>query len=256
MRKIFLYLLAAWMLTAPAAGHSVKVPILMYHHFTEESTASPNECSAARFREHIAALSGAGYHTVTFADLLGFVYNGTELPQKPVLLTSDDGYASVPERALPILQEYGMGISVAVIGGMAGKVGLIPHFSLEEAEVWKGTVEPVSHTWQMHERNDCCYGVLTSAGTLHPAFLRDFQKIRQAADSFPMMGQVFVYPYGKYSAESEAVLTILGYRVSVTTEYGIAEVTAGVPDTLRLLPRIGVCGEMTAETLLAALDEP
>ena len=41
-----------------------RLPVLMYHHFAQESTY-PTVVSFGRFREQLAALRDAGYHTVT-----------------------------------------------------------------------------------------------------------------------------------------------------------------------------------------------
>jgi len=226
MRKLLTVLLIV-LLTLPI--RAVPVPILMYHHFTETDTGIPMTTTAAAFRRHLTTLQEAGYTTVTFADLLQYTETGEGLPDKPVLLTSDDGYSSVLEIALPILQEYGMTMSVAVVGSRMGQKEGIPHFSLAEAA---GTgLELVSHTWNLHDPDG--NGVLTERGTLSPAFVSDAWQMRKIPE---LNSLVFVYPYGKHSRDSEAVLQALGYRITVTTEEGIAQVQKG--SSLYGLPRI------------------
>ncbi|MBQ4606267.1 MAG: polysaccharide deacetylase family protein [Clostridia bacterium] len=226
MRKLFLCLLTV-LLSLPA--RAVPVPILMYHHFTETDTGAPMTTSRRTFRSHLTALQEAGYTTVSFADLLTYTETGEGLPEKPVLLTSDDGYSSVIEVALPILREYGMTMSVAVVGSRMGQADGIPHFSPEEAAGCG--LELVSHTWALHGADG--NGVLTEEGTLSPMFVPDAKQMR----TIPELNQtVFVYPYGKYSRDSEAVLQALGYRITVTTEEGIAQVQKG--SSLYGLPRI------------------
>ncbi len=241
---------------------TVEVPILMYHHFTEDTPAhsSADLCSADRFREHLVALQGAGYTTITFGDLLAYVEDGIPLPEKPILLTSDDGYTSVLTLALPQLREFGMTMSVGIIGFMVGRDTGLAHFTIgdwaaEMAKGWEDGAEPlelVSHTWNLHNWNDVERGVLTAAGAVSEGLSADAARMQE----IPELNQaVFVYPYGKYSEESEGVLEQLGYRVTVTTRYGIASITRGERDCLRALPRIGVHDGMTGEELLWRLGE-
>jgi len=89
----------------------------------------------------------------------------------------------------------------------------------------------VSHTWNLHGPDG--NGVLTERGTLSPAFVSDVRQMRKIPELNPL---VFVYPYGKHSRDSEAVLQALGYRITVTTEEGIAQVQKG--SSLYGLPRI------------------
>ena len=226
MRKLFTILLAV-LLALPA--YAVPVPILMYHHFTEAGTDMPMTTSAAELRAHLTALRDAGYTAVTFADLLTYTETGEGLPEKPVLLTSDDGYSSVLDIALPILREFGMPMSVAVVGSRMGQEDGIPHFSMEEGLA--SGLELVSHTWALHgsEGN----GVLRSDGTLSPDFVSDARRMREMDG---LNQAVFVYPYGRHSRDSEAVLAAMGYRITVTTEEGIADVQKG--GSLHGLPRI------------------
>ena len=58
----------------------------------------------------------------------------------------------------------------------------------------------------------------------------------QADTVHRLMEEVFVYPFGAYSPESEATLTELGVRATVTTDIGVAEVSVG--EGLTLLPRV------------------
>ena len=228
MRKI-LVLLMVFLLGLPVSA--VPVPILMYHHFTEEETGLPDHCSTGAFRAHLKALSEAGYTTVTFGDLLAYADGRGELPEKPVLLTADDGYRSVLQIALPLLREYGMTMSAAVVGSRMGAEDGIPHFSMEEA-VGSG-LELVSHTWDLHGPEG--YGVLNADGSLNPHFIADAARMRQMPE---LCQTVLVYPCGRWSDDSEAVAAAMGYRITVTTEHGIADIRRNEPESLRGLPRI------------------
>ena len=220
----------------------VTVPILMYHNFSE--TAGDYTITAQIFRSHLAALKDAGYTSITFAELIAYEEGINNLPEKPVLLTSDDGYSGVLDVALPVLTEYDMKLSIAVIGAYIGQSeeGRLPHFFLEEVTErdTEGRLELVSHSYGLHDAANGMNGAVNiglEPDAYQEAVSADCAIMREiAGDTFPMMTQVFVYPFGSCSAESELLLRQEGYRATVTTDEGIAVVSPG--EGLELLPRI------------------
>lgn len=80
---------------------STQVPILMYHHLSEDVTNS-EMVSPEQFEAQIRALSEAGYTGVSFDELQAYVLRGEPLPEKPVVITFDDGYRSNYTLAYPI----------------------------------------------------------------------------------------------------------------------------------------------------------
>ncbi|MBQ7923621.1 MAG: S-layer homology domain-containing protein [Clostridia bacterium] len=236
----------------------VETAILMYHNFAEQPadyTVTP-----ATFRSHLRALSAAGYESITFAELLLYTEGRIPLPEKCVLLTSDDGYSGVLDIALPLLAEFDMKMSVAVIGNLIGSrgEGTLSHFTLEEVSAadTEGRIELVSHSWGLHASGSYLDGAVNLnmtedgyASTLQ----EDYEKIAaEAGDRFPMMKKVFVYPYGKHSPESEAWLASAGYKVTVTVAQGVSRIAVG--DSLTLLKRIPAEWYATGEQLLRKLQ--
>jgi len=75
----------------------VHVPVLVYHHIWEEKKGLPPgkrlyDITPAEFEAHLSYLKDNGYETITFAQLRE-AFAGGALPEKPVLLTFDDGRA-------------------------------------------------------------------------------------------------------------------------------------------------------------------
>lgn len=97
-----------------AEGVSVQVPILLYHHISEDTLTQE------QFQTEMQLLKDGGYHTVSFDQIFDFVEKGTPLPEKPVCLTFDDGYLSNYEIAYPLLKEYGMKATFFAIGATVG----------------------------------------------------------------------------------------------------------------------------------------
>ena len=101
-------------LPTPEDGISitVRVPILMYHYIStppEDADEYRTDLSVLpeNFRAQIAYLAENGYQSITFNDLSLALTNKKILPDKPVILTFDDGYIDNYENAFPILAEYG-----------------------------------------------------------------------------------------------------------------------------------------------------
>ena len=97
---------------AEAASRRVRLPILMYHYvepwpadadlIRQGLTVKPED-----FAAQMAYLHENGYVTVSLYDLADAVALGTPLPEKAVVLTFDDGYRSLLDYVVPVLQPYG-----------------------------------------------------------------------------------------------------------------------------------------------------
>lgn len=137
---------------------NMKVPILLYHHITDEAFSGGNEISLISpydFRMHMTAIKvnftpislRRYYQYVTCTD------GSVTLPDNPIIVTFDDGYLSNYEIAYPILKELEIPATIFVVtdtvGAMAGdgKVNY-SHFTWEQAKEMErsGLVEIQSHT--------------------------------------------------------------------------------------------------------------
>ncbi|WP_328497307.1 polysaccharide deacetylase family protein [Streptomyces sp. NBC_00414] len=96
-----------------------RVPILMYHAVSK----MPNDATRAlsvtpeAFHEQMAVLSGSGFTPVDTADLARSWRTSGPLPDRPVLITFDDGYAGVHRHALPVLSRHGFAATLFVSTG-------------------------------------------------------------------------------------------------------------------------------------------
>lgn len=96
---------------------SVRLPVVMYHHICpDQSLAGPYVLPADVLEEDFEFLQRSGYTPVSVRELLAYVTTGAPLPEKPVLLTFDDGQRSFLTRALPLLERYNFPAVVNVVG--------------------------------------------------------------------------------------------------------------------------------------------
>jgi len=95
------------------------MPILMYHEVASPpETSSRLAVSEAAFKTQLAHLSATGFTTFTMSALASALQGGTsELPNRPIALTFDDGYADFHGVVLPMLQQYGFTATLFVTTG-------------------------------------------------------------------------------------------------------------------------------------------
>jgi peptidoglycan/xylan/chitin deacetylase (PgdA/CDA1 family) len=99
---------------------TVRVPILMYHYlsippagadiYRQDLSVAP-----AVFETHLDAMQQAGYIPITLYALIDHLTHGAALPEKPVVITFDDGYRDQYTNALPLLAERGMTATFFVV---------------------------------------------------------------------------------------------------------------------------------------------
>lgn len=251
---------------------SCRLPVLMYHHFEEESTKD-TVVSSARFREQITAMAEAGYHAVTIPQVIDYVEQGVPLPKKPVLITMDDGYTSNLTIAGPVLEEMGMCATVFVIGANEGETAYIhsgepfwqARFSYEEAAPWveKGVIDLQSHTFDMHQLASYGFsgrdGVLRMDGESDEAYRqaiaedsRLFKERRGDRVSTPLLA--LAYPFGYYDAQADELLEEEGYVVTFTIDDRPNRLFPHDERCLRMLGRINVTDYLSGEALVKRLD--
>lgn len=256
------------------AAQTADVAILMYHAFTENEAETSSVCTlASEFERQLSALRDAGYTSVGYADLIEFVNGKGKLPEKPLIISIDDGYQNNLDLAAPLLEKYGFCANIAVIGVSIGHttykdtdIPIMPHFSLEDARPWikRGVLTVTTHSYDMHQiaavdGNDCRRGVLQMPGEAEPDYIatltQDYKHAQEQLAGLPgKVLPVFTYPFGAYSELSERVLQEQGVQVTVTIADGANRLVKGEPETLRLLRRINVPAGMEPDALLSSID--
>lgn len=257
---------------ADIRSYSCNVPILMYHHLDEDVTNNA-VITPLKFEEHIRALKISGYSSITLQQLADYVEKGIDLPEKPVLITFDDGYSSNYELAYPILKKYNMSGVINVIGVSVGKdtykdtgKPITPHFSYEEAGemVANGVIEIQSHSYDMHNNKeldiDFRQGVLKKDGETNEeyieAFCSDFQKSeRGILDNLGSKVISYAYPNGYYATLSEVLLSKMEVKITMTIEEGMNTVIKGLPQSLRAMKRYGIHEGISGEGLVELLEQ-
>lgn len=258
---------------APLAeeSYTANVPVLMYHHIDEEGNDDVN-ISSELFEAQMAALAEEGYTAVFPDDLAAYVYEGKALPDKPVVITFDDGYLSNYEYAWPILEKYGMKATIFVIGSTIGNTEhykdtdypITPHFSYEQGAemVASGVISIQSHTYDMHQwapyedSDQPRENILALEGESEEDYRSllsaDCQKIRQVVQEG--MGEasvhVMAYPSGQFDTLSQVTLLENGFDITFTTQVGSNTLIKGQPQSLLGLHRYNMNESVSVEQML------
>lgn len=135
------------------AQDTVSVPILLYHNIADYIPGEPYDASlnipAFTFERHMKAVLNAGYTPITYEMYYRYETEGVPLPEKPILITFDDGYLSNYLYAYPILKKLNIKATIFVITDRRGKaLSANPHFSWNQAKemVDSGIIDIQSHT--------------------------------------------------------------------------------------------------------------
>ena len=111
-QKVVIPQLSDTLINAAAILSKTQVPILCYHQIRDWR---PTDSKSAReiivppdvFRSQIKILADSGFHTILPDDLYAYLTKGTPLPEKPVMLTYDDGDVDQYNIAAPEMAKYG-----------------------------------------------------------------------------------------------------------------------------------------------------
>jgi len=230
----------------PLPDHA-RVPILMYHYVSElppnadryrrDLTVTPD-----KFVAQMQYLSDAGYHTITLTDLYRYLTQGYPLPEKPIVLTFDDGYWDAYEIVFPILLEHGFTGAFFVLATPA-------HFESPDYLTWQ----------QMQEMSDAGMDIQAHGrdhvdlrGRSYDYLIYQVVGIQEAIHYHSgHLPRFFCYPGGKYDANVIDVLESTGYWGAVTTAWGDTHTL----DRLYEMPRLRVRGAGTLESFIGMLEQ-
>ena len=179
------------------------------------------------------------YHVVSIQDLLDARDKKKTLPEKAVLLTFDDGYASFYDKVFPLLKKFHYPAMVAVVSSWMDGVAKQEELPGSRLMSWdqvkelsrSGLVEVASHSHNLHrgmvgnpQGNEQpvavthLYDPVSKTYEQDEAYLKRIrQDLRNSAESIDravgIRPRVLVWPYGEYNqplidAAKEAGMTI------------------------------------------------
>ena len=95
-------------LRVTADEKTTALTVIMYHGIINDTRYQGTYViSPVQFENDLKKIQSESYTTVTVHDLVEYVYNNRPLPEKPIMLTFDDGYYNNYLYAYPLLKKYG-----------------------------------------------------------------------------------------------------------------------------------------------------
>ncbi len=182
--------------------------VLCYHQIRDWKSSDTKKdrdyiMPVQQFREQMKLLHDNGYHTVLPDQWLDHLQHGTPLPEKPILLTFDDGTQSQYDNALPELDHYDYKAVFFIMTVTLGR----PHFMSENEVRYLSDHGHLigCHTWDHHDvrnYNEADWKIQLERST----------QVLEQITGKPV--QYFAYPYGSWDRAAVVRLKAHGYRMA------------------------------------------
>ena len=216
-----------------------EIPVLNYHKV--DSLYHALSLSPQEFDEQMQYLYENGFMTINPDQLMAYLKSGKPLPEKPILITFDDGYLDNYTNAYPILQKYGFTATIFVVTNLVNQDERFMTWD-QIREMQKNGFVFGSHTVN--------HVPLTSLSKEEiKKELRDSRE--EMAKQLGKAPRYFAYPTGAYTLEIEDMAREAGYKAAFTIHYG----RVGADSDLFALERIPIFkGQKTFRSFFIRLN--
>jgi peptidoglycan/xylan/chitin deacetylase (PgdA/CDA1 family) len=240
------------------ADQGYNVPILLYHKIAEVPPRGNTVwISRQTFADQMATLSAHGFVPVSFEDYIAFRRGTATPPQRPVIITFDDGYESVFTLVRPILKEHGFKATVFLVTQFIGTDDRFDN-RWDEPEAHYGVKMLLWSEVAALATEGFDFGSHTSS---HPYLttINDALALRELDASACKLEthlgarpSVFSYPFGDGAGNPhiQALVQDAGYAAAVSTISGIANTLAS---NIWALPRIKMTEDVSSDQMIRAL---
>lgn len=202
-----------------------KVPVLLYHHLLFEEdikkygySNNTSVGSVESFKDQMNYLKANGFNTIDTLELEAFIRYNKKLPNKPILVSFDDGYLSNTKYAYDILKKNGQKATIFLIGSTRKTKyedmdpSKLQFISLDEMDRFKDVFEFQSHTFDLHKEE---YGNTKTTIVGKEVLYKDLMKNRELLNASSI-----AYPRGKYSDLILESVGLSNHRLGFTIEKG------------------------------------
>ena len=216
----------------------VVAPILLYHHVEGETSFSRYIVPVPDFRAQMKALHDWGYTAIPISLLLEALIKGAELPEKPIVITFDDGNRNVYDNAFPIMQEFGFPGVFYIVGNRVNSGTDITHAPELKEMVdagWEIGSHGYTHTDLTIDHSIARYEILQSKNDIEEALGIDVQ--------------TFAYPFGTVDPYLAQKVQDYGYRAGM----GLGLSWTHTWSSMFYLNRIEIHGNYSVDQMRALL---
>ncbi len=240
--------------TQSAIGQqSIRLPVIMYHQVsTHSNNLGRYVISKSQLENDLKYIKENGFTAVDVADLIAYVSGDGKLPEKPIMLTFDDGYETGYTMLYPLMKQYGMCAVISVVGSLTDLYTQIDdhndyysYMTWDEVKQLTETpeIEIQNHSYDMHKiksggRKGIAKLKNESTDDYYNALYADVGKMQlMLMKKTGRAATAMAYPFGSYSKETVEICKKLGFKCSFTCEEKVNTVTRFNADTLFNLGR-------------------
>ena len=215
--------------SAPRAERR-ELPVLMYHsvcaYHNNDYVLHPD-----KFESDLVYLLEHGYEPIFLSEAEAFC-EGAPLPEKPVVITFDDGCYNNLSVVLPIAKRHNVKCEINVVGAYVEEESekrsdIYSYLNAKEiAELREsGLFEIGNHSYDMHRKGKRL-GVAAKKGESDEAYAEalgaDSGRCRDLLEAAcGVRTRIFALPYGFYSKSTVRLLGEFGYRWVLSCEEGV-----------------------------------
>ena len=246
------------------------VPVIMYHSVQKDADlCGEYVVSTEQVKCDIRYLKENNFTPIFVNDLIKFVKEDGTLPDKPVILTFDDGFYNNYEYLFDLLKEENFKATVSVVGEFttnASESAAPPDPSYSYLR-WKdiremhdsGLVEFCNHTNSMHKLEDR-RGILPMDGEAFDSYrnivrndLISLQTLFEKNCGF--RPDVFTYPYGFKNGDSAEIVSSCGFSAAMDVEEKPNYIDKNLPECLYMIHRYNRSGLTDTASFMEKLLE-
>lgn len=200
------------------------IPVLMYHKVGPDSFRNgPGlRVTPYEFERQIKYLKENGYNAISLDELINHRKKGASLPNRPIVITFDDGYKDNYTYAFPVLKKYGYTATIFIVYNEVG--------GYNQWDIKEHNTRPFELlTWeQIRTMQD--YGICFESHTLshpHLTSITAEEAQKEITESKTKLEQALgkpvkyiAYPYGQHNDQICEITQKAGYKAAVSTIFG------------------------------------
>ncbi|MDH3658927.1 MAG: polysaccharide deacetylase family protein [Alphaproteobacteria bacterium] len=234
---------------------SHSVPILLYHSICPgeiDGPFAPWVLSPEQFDAQLRYLRADGYVGLTVSDYVAaMTQERADLPERPVVITFDDGLADFRTYALPLLQKCGFPATIYLVAGAIGK-----------RSDWLGPLgegHRAMMTWKdVRELSEA--GIECGAHTVsHPELdtldrasarleISDSKKLIEEKTGLQVRS--FAYPHGYHDRKVRDFVALAGFESACAVKHGMS----GIGDDPLALARLMVTRDLDLQNFARLVE--
>lgn len=222
------------------AGYANGIPVLAYHLVNNLNHSLA--VSSEEFDQQMKKLQAAGFQTILPDQLIAYLKGEkVDLPEKPLVITFDDGYQDNYTNAFPILQKYGFQGAIMMIADKIDSPGYLTSSQIKE-------MAEAGFLLGGHTKTHRDLTGLTQE-QLKEEIAGGKKRVEKASQKDAI---AIAYPYGFFDLASCQAVQNAGYQGAFTLLTGLNK--RGV-DNVYLMRRIPVFRYTDFAKLLAILEQ-